>query len=63
MMGRMDNSGLLFHTLELATFTILLLTVGSSNHGEIENVIYFGTGGETVCVTIKRKRWGGITSD
>jgi hypothetical protein len=32
--GCMDIRGLFVHTFESATYTILLLTVGSSNHGE-----------------------------
>jgi hypothetical protein len=43
--GRMDIYGQFVHTFEPATYTILLLTDGSSNHGEKGNVIYFGTGG------------------
>jgi hypothetical protein len=44
-----------FVCTELATYTILLLTDESSNHGEKGCVIYFGAGGETVCVTLTRK--------
>jgi hypothetical protein len=43
--GRINILGLVFHTFEPATYTILLLTDGSSYHGEKGNVIYFGTGG------------------
>jgi hypothetical protein len=43
--GRMDIHGLFVRTAEPATYTILLLSDGSSNHGEKDNVIYFGTGG------------------
>jgi hypothetical protein len=53
-MGRMDIHGRLFHTFEPATYTILLLTDGSSNYGERENVIYFGTGGRQY-VSLTRK--------
>jgi hypothetical protein len=43
--GCMDIHGQFVRTLESATYTILLLTVRSSNHGEKGSVIYFGTGG------------------
>jgi hypothetical protein len=33
MTGRMDNFGHSVHTFESATYTKLLLTTGSSNHG------------------------------
>jgi hypothetical protein len=37
--GRMDIHSLFVRTFEPATYTILLLTTGSSNHGGIESVI------------------------
>jgi hypothetical protein len=43
--GRMDIHGLFVRTFELDSYTILLLSDGSSNHGGKGNVIYFGTGG------------------
>jgi hypothetical protein len=43
--GRMDIRGLFVRTFDPATYTILLLTDRSSNHGEKGNVNYFGTGG------------------
>jgi hypothetical protein len=62
MTGRMHNFGLFVCTFESATYTKLLLTTGSLNHGEIESEIYFGTG-EAVCVTAARKRWGDVSVD
>jgi hypothetical protein len=41
----MDNFGLFICTFKSATYTKGLLIIGSSNHGEKESVIYFGTGG------------------
>jgi hypothetical protein len=46
MTGRMDILGLFVHTFEVATYTKLLLATGSSNHGEFQSVLYFGTGGK-----------------
>ena len=43
--GRMDIHGLCVRTFESATYTILLLTFGSSNHREKGSVIYFGIEG------------------
>jgi hypothetical protein len=44
-MGRIDILGRSIHTFDIATYTILLLTDGSSNYGENGSIIYFGTGG------------------
>jgi hypothetical protein len=43
--GRMDISGLFVRTSKSATYTKLLLTIGNSNCGEFESIIYFETGG------------------
>jgi hypothetical protein len=43
--GHIDIHGQFFHTSESATYTILLLTTGSSKHGGYESIIFFGTGG------------------
>jgi hypothetical protein len=53
-MGCIDILGRFVCTFELATYTILLLTDGSSNNRENGSVIYFGTGGEAVCVMLTR---------
>jgi hypothetical protein len=58
--GRMFIRGRLWCTFEVATYTILLLTVGDSKHGGIGSLIYFGIGGEAVCVTAEEKNDGGL---
>jgi hypothetical protein len=45
MTGRMYIHGRFVRTFELATYTILQLTVGSSKHGEKGSLIYFGARG------------------
>jgi hypothetical protein len=60
--GRMDILGRFVRTFESATYTILLLTTGSWNHGGFESMIYFGTGGRQY-VSLQQKRWGAVTID
>jgi hypothetical protein len=62
-MGRTDIHGLFVCTSESATYTKLLLTIGNSNHGEIESVIYFGTGGRQYVSLQREKDWGAVTID
>jgi hypothetical protein len=57
----MDIFGLFVGTFESATYTILLLTTGSSNHGEIESVIYFGTGRRQYVSLQQEKKMGGCS--
>jgi hypothetical protein len=59
-MGCMFIRGCFSCTFEVATYTILLLTVGSWNHGGFGSLIYFGTGGEAVCVTAEKTKDGGL---
>jgi hypothetical protein len=51
--------GLFSSTFEVATYTILLMTVGSSKHGGIRSVIYFGTEGRQYVPLEKRQKDGG----
>jgi hypothetical protein len=55
----MDIFGLFVHTIESATYTILLRTIGSLNHGGIGSVIYFGTGAKQYVSLQQRKKIGG----
>jgi hypothetical protein len=49
--------------MEPATYTKVLLAIGSSNHGEKRSKIYFGIGGDNMCHNSKQKRWGDETGD
>jgi hypothetical protein len=59
----MDIYGWFYGTSELAIYTILLLSDGSSKHGEKWSLTYFGTMGSDVCHTNKKIRWGGATDE
>jgi hypothetical protein len=61
--GRMDTRGLFFWTFEVATYTKLLLTTGSSNHREFENIIYIGTGRWQYVSLQQEKKMGAVTID
>jgi hypothetical protein len=56
--GRKDIFGLFVHTFESATYTKILLTIGSLNHVEMGGEIYFGTGGRQY-VSLQQEKDGG----
>jgi hypothetical protein len=55
----MDILSLFVRIFESAPYTKLLLTTGSSVHGGLESVIYFGTGGRQYVSLQQRKKMGG----
>jgi hypothetical protein len=54
-MGQMDIFGLFIRTFELATYTKMLLTTGSMNHGGMGVRSTLGQGGGSMCHSSKKK--------
>jgi hypothetical protein len=59
VMEKMDIFCLYVRTFESATYTIILLTTGSVNYKGMGIISPLGQG-EAVCVTITRKKMGGL---
>jgi hypothetical protein len=62
-MGRVDILGRFYCTFDLAAYTIILLSNGSSNHGEKWSLIYFGTMGRWCVSRQQENKMGGTTKD
>jgi hypothetical protein len=54
----MDNFSLFIHTFESATYTNLLLTTESLNHGGMSLKTTLGQGGGSMCHNNKKKMGG-----